>query len=246
MIKADNISFRYDKKKAQVLRDVSIEVSPGYLTVVLGHNGGGKSTLFKLLYGELVPEEGKIWTDYSVKPGDGRNKEDKPDFSTVQAMRQKVAFVSADSPLFESFDVTGNVELFKALYPDFDEAEFRKLLEYLALDIKPGKYFKELSTGEYMKLRIAFALARKPEIIIMDEPFANLDPVVKTDIMELLHERITGENLGVLVSTHLLEEINDRADYIYVLENGRITKSGDRESLFEKEGADSLRGLLNH
>ena len=245
MIKADNISFRYDKKKAQVLTDVSIEVIPGYLTVVLGHNGGGKSTLFKLLHGELVPEAGTIIIGSSAITGDGRNGEEKLDFGTVQAMRQKVAFVSADSPLFESFDVNGNVELFKVLYPDFDEAEFRKLLEYLALDIKPGKYFKELSTGEYMKLRIAFALARKPEIIIMDEPFANLDPVVKTDIMELMHERITGENLGVLVSTHLLEEINDRADYIYVLENGRITKSGDRESLFEKEGADSLRGLLN-
>lgn len=243
MLKAENLVFRYIKGKGKVIDDVSIEVREGFLTVLLGHNAGGKSTLFKLLYGALLPESGNIYYGSEGSPV-------KLDNETIRDLRQKAAMISEEFPLFATLDISENIEVYASLYPEFDREEFESLCALFGLTGKENKekFMKqqpdELSTGEYVKLKLAFAFARHPELVIMDEPFANLDPVVKTDIMELLQDRISKENIGVLLSTHLLEEINDTADYVYVIENGRIVKSGDRESLFEGEGVNELRKLL--
>ncbi len=252
MIKAENLKFRYDKKKSLLITDVNIEVKEGYMTVVIGHNAGGKSTLFKLLYGALIPESGSIYYGFSdddAYPEDER-KQVKLDFDTTAAMRRKTAMISEEMPMFSTLDISQNIELYASLYPEFDREEFEKLSKDMGLTGGESRerFYKflptELSTGEYVKFKLCLAFARHPKLMIMDEPFANLDPVVKTDILELLQARIAKENTGILLSTHLLEEINDAADYIYVIENGRIVKSGDRESLLSEEGVNELRKLL--
>ena len=252
MIKGENLKFRYNEKKAPVLDNVSIEVREGYMTVLLGHNAGGKSTLFKLLYGALLPESGSVYYGFSEDDNYSEAFEcrlTELNFDNTVEMRRKVAMVSEELPLFATLDVAQNIEMFESLYPEFDREEFEKTANDFGLFSENKEMFyknlpTDISTGEYMKLKLALTFARHPKLLIMDEPFANLDPVVKTDIMELMQERIAKENIGILLSTHLLEEINDAADYIYVIEKGKIVKSGDRESLFEGEGVDELRKLL--
>ena len=103
--------------------------------------------------------------------------------------------------------------------------------------------FDELSTGKQMQLQLAFALARHPKLLLLDEPMANLDPVVKTDIWELLIRTIEKENISIIISTHLVEEVNDITDYIGLLDNGRLVKFGDREQILNDDLGNKNKNL---
>ena len=92
-----------------------------------------------------------------------------------------------------------------------------------------------------MKLEISFVLARRPKLILLDEPLANIDPVFKVDVLELLQKGVAENETGVLISTHLLDEISDMVDYVNVLENGRLVRSGTR---FEVLGEGQLRDVF--
>ena len=105
------------------------------------------------------------------------------------------------------------------------------------------KKFGLLSTGEKAKVETAFLLARTPKFIILDEPLANIDPVFKTDILQILQRSVADNGTGVLISTHLLDEISEMVDYIYVMKNGQIVKQGDRFELLGDEDV-SLKSIL--
>ncbi len=262
MIKVENLNYTY-KKGGFSIKNASLEIREGYLTVVLGHNAGGKTTLFKLLYGAVFPDSGSVTYSFDMAISDyfdNSGKHEKTEYNAqsftiltpenAHVMRQNVAIVSRDFPIASNLQIGEMVELYAALYPAFDRKEFENLTDYFALNSSENrddfskKCPDKFSTGEIVKLSLAFALAIKPRIIILDEPFANLDPVVKTDIMMLIQKKIAEDGLGVLLSTHLLEEINDVADYIYVIEKGSIIKSGDRESLLSEAGTTELKELL--
>ncbi len=141
------------------------------------------------------------------------------------------------------------IDYYETIYPDFKREEFAGLIKRFGVEEEKLKLARSimmggLSSGEEMILKIAAAFARHPKYMILDEPFANLDPVAKIAVTDLLHERILKNEMGALVSTHLLDEITDVVDYVAVIEKGRLVKFADRENIIAGEGdlSDVLKG----
>ena len=233
MLTAKNINYRYGLVKAKKedfeLQDVSLTLEPGYVSCLLGKNGAGKTTLLNLLYGMRKPKSGEIlWK--------GQRLDDR----TLADFRQEVAYVG-EAWCVESMMVAQNIEMLSILYPAFDRDYFDSLMKLAGADGCLDQVFSALSTGERMKLEISFVLARRPKMILLDEPLANIDPVFKVDVLELLQKGVAENETGVLISTHLLDEISDMVDYVNVLENGRLVRSGTR---FEVLGEGQLRDVF--
>lgn len=220
MIKLTNLNYKYDKDDFE-LKDVSLEVEPGYVTVLVGYNGCGKTTLMRNMYGSLIPKSGEIFLD-----------DKKIEFENLADYHKNVAFVGK-SLFAEYYTVEENVELFKNLYDNYDEDMFLNLINKFDLASRIDSKFGILSRGQKLKVEIAFAISVKPKYLILDEPFAGLDEISKQDIVEILQNRINEENMGVFISTHLLDEIEDIADFIIMMKGGRIIKQGDRDSVIK-------------
>ena len=232
MIKAENISFKYGIGSKFSIQDLSITVEEGMISCLIGKNGCGKTTALKLLYGMLTPSSGAVYAD-------GKKLSAK----TLAKYHEDTAFVGDAAWCDKDRTLEHNVELLSLLYPSFDREYFDKLLKEAGIGDKTDKTLRMFSTGEAVKAEISFALARRPKLLIMDEPLANLDPVYKTDILELLQDAVAEEGTGILLSTHLLDEIEDVTDMICLMDNGRITKSGDRFEMLGDNGEKRLRDL---
>lgn len=224
-----------------VIDNISFELNNGYMTCLLGRNGAGKTTLMRLIYGLLKKKSGDvIWKNESIF---GKNYAHNLEF------RRKVAYVGDEEFFMEKLTMDENVSLLSCLYENTETPFSYELYEeYLkALRLKKAdseKCYRELSTGQRMKFKLAYTLARQPELVLLDEPLANLDPVAKTDITELLHQRVTADNMGVFMSTHLVDEISDMTDYILLMDNGRLVTYGDREQVLTENGSGSLREYI--
>lgn len=235
MIEAKNLKFKYGPSGADKfeIKDVSIKPEQGYISCLLGRNGSGKTTLLKLLYGVLKSRGGSlIWNG------------EKLSIRNIAAYRQEAAFVGAGGWCAEELSIKRNTEIFSTLYPGFDNAYYEELLDMAGLAGDMDKICMSLSQGQRMKAEIVFALARRPKFLLMDEPLANLDPVFKTDILELIQKSVSENETGVLLSTHLCDEISDIVDMIYVIEDGRISRSGSRFELLGAAGERDLKELF--
>lgn len=231
MLEARNLSYGYGGigKEAFWLRDVSLKLETGYISCLLGKNGAGKTTLLNLLYGMRKPKGGEIlWN------GERLTERWFPEF------RREVAY-AGEAWCAESMTVEQNLEMLSILYPSFDRKYFDDLMKLAGTDGVLDKEYAVLSTGERIKTELAFLMARRPKLMLLDEPLANIDPVFKVDVLELLQKCVAENETGILISTHLIDEISDVVDYVNVLEDGRLTKSGTR---FDVLGEGSLRDVL--
>ena len=236
MITAKNLNFNYGlfrpKEDRFAIRDVSLEIKPGFISCLLGNNGAGKTTLLSLLYGFINPKSGIVC--YDGRPIDRKN---------IASYHRDVAYCG-EKWCADGLTVEKNAEMLSTLYPAFSKELFNKYMEIAQADRTYDKTFGELSTGQKVKVEIAFLLARKPKFILMDEPLANVDPVFKTDILEILQNSVAENGTGVFLSTHLLDEITDIVDYIYVLKNGSLIKQGSRLELLD-DGHGSLKDIMS-
>lgn len=257
MIKCSNIHFHYNNKKSGFqIKDISLKIEPGYFTCLLGHNGAGKTTLLKLLYGMLMPESGDVVFDgkniSNEKKYDGKDiaesefhagyEREKLTLKNIDKYHQMCAYVGEEWCI-PFLSVMDNVDTLSVLYPGFDWKLYGSLLKKLEFNEPDTLYFR-LSTGQQMKVQLCFQLARRPKYIILDEPLANLDVVAKRDIIEALQQGIKEWDMGVIMSTHLLDEISDVVDYIAVMEKGRLCEYGERDEIFAKHDTDSLRDVM--
>lgn len=161
------------------------------------------------------------------------------------AYHREAAFVGNVTWFFEDFSMEENANALKSLYTSFDEKEYARLLQLFGLQVQESKKkYVELSTGEKMLFQLAFVMARHPRLLLLDEPFANLDPIVKVDLAQLFQEKIQQENVQIILSTHLVDDISDMVDYIGVVKDGQMVKFGDREAIFEGSGVDGLREYI--
>lgn len=270
MLKVENFGYKYGKSKFEI-KDVNFSLEDGYLMCLVGKNGAGKTTLLKGIYGLLEPENGAvIYNNVCVvegkkgahtagnksnqvngsqenesreKSGKAKNRLEKS--GNLSAYHREAAFVGNVTWFFEDFSMEENANALKTLYPSFDENEYDRLLQLFGLQAQEiKKKYAELSTGEKMLFQLAFVMARHPRLLLLDEPFANLDPIVKVDLAQLFQEKIQQENVQIILSTHLVDDISDMVDYIGVVKDGQMVKFGDREAIFEGSGVDGLREYI--
>ena len=238
MIKAEGLGYHNRKFKMQ---DVSFELEDGYILTLLGRNGAGKTTLLDMLYGVLKPNKGHVyWNDVDVTGVQAIEAQ-----TEYGHFRDEVAYVSGKVWCMDEILVEQNIALFSGLYQHWDEERFETILERLRFPKERlQERYGELSTGQKMQVQIAFHLARNPRLLLMDEPMANLDPVVKTDLWDLLSHQCRDEDMGLIISTHLVEEINDITDYIAVLKDGYIAAYGECGRLLSENQCSDVRELM--
>ena len=234
MIEVNNLQYRYGiTKESFAIRDVNIRLETGMITCLLGKNGAGKTTLLRLLYGMYHSGKGEIlWNGKKV---DSRN---------LAEYRTEVAYIGDEEWCTEGMTVRENTDLLKLLYPSFDGEYYEKLIRLAGMKKELDQEYFKLSKGQKVKAELAFTLARRPKMLLLDEPFANIDPVFKTDILELIQNSVAENETGILVSTHLTDEISDIVDQILIMESGSIVRSGNRFELLGSDGEKSLRDIV--
>ncbi|MBE5876636.1 MAG: ABC transporter ATP-binding protein [Lachnospiraceae bacterium] len=206
-----HVSGRQKKfgKKKFVLEDVNFALPKGFMMGVSGVNGAGKTTLVdyiihpnKQYEGEILINGEEIHTNHT-------------------RLREKIAWVSEDNSFLEARTAKQNAELLGSLYENFDMKIFYQALQKMGMT--PGNNLRNMSRGERMRFQIAFAMAHKPVLYVLDEVTAGMDPVFRIDFFRLMHE-VLDEETSVLMVTHIEEELDKKMDYIGVMENGRMVE----------------------
>lgn len=196
------------KGKKFHLDHVSFTLEPGYMMGLAGKNGAGKTTLIKYILDEKYVFEGDILLDRkSVK-------------ANRQEVLDEIGFVSEDNAFFSKFTISQNIELMGPFYSKWDRTLFEKYLSQMGLYI--GQKVGSLSRGEYMKFQLALAMAHQPKLYILDEATAGMDPIFRKEFFRLLRQVIMDEKASVLMITHIEEELEEKMDYVGIMEGGKL------------------------
>ncbi len=190
------------------LNQITFELEPGYMMGLAGKNGAGKTTLVKYILDEKYTFEGEIWVAGKSVKKDRR------------AVLDEIGFVSEDNVFFEKFTIHQNVELLGPFYSKWDKTLFEKYLSQMGLYM--GQKVGALSRGEYMKFQLAFAMAHQPKLYILDEATAGMDPIFRRELFKVLRQIIMDEVSSVLMITHIEEELEEKMDYVGVMDNGQL------------------------
>ncbi|RLD47155.1 MAG: LPS export ABC transporter ATP-binding protein [Bacteroidetes bacterium] len=224
-LRADNLVKIYKQRK--VVNDVSIEVSQGEIVGLLGPNGAGKTTSFYMIVGLIKPFSGKIFLD---------NKELTKE-PMYRRARYGVGYLAQEASIFRKMTVEDNllsVLQFTKLSKKEQQNKVESLLEEFGLAHIRKSMGISLSGGERRRTEIARALAVDPKFILLDEPFAGVDPIAVEDIQSVV-SRLKERNIGILITDHNVRETLSITDRAYLLFEGEILKSGTSAELVEDE-----------
>ncbi|MGT2750083.1 energy-coupling factor ABC transporter ATP-binding protein [Streptococcus orisasini] len=217
--------------EGRALFDVDLEIKDGSFTAFIGHTGSGKSTIMQLLNGLNTPTEGTVYVDdVAIKP-DSKNKD-------IKSIRKKVGLVFQfpESQLFDETvlkDVAFGPQNFGVSQEDAEKLAREKLaLVGISEELFEKNPF-ELSGGQMRRVAIAGILAMEPSILVLDEPTAGLDPKGRRELMNLFQE-LHHQGMTIVLVTHLMDDVSNYADWVYVLEKGRIVLSGSPKSVFQE------------
>jgi len=202
------------------LKNINITLESGYIMGFIGPNGAGKTTAIKLIMSLIRRDAGEIRVFGLDNIKDGVR------------IRDRIGFVYDECFFYDELTIRENRRIIAPFYSRWDDGVFHGYLERFALP--PRKKVKELSRGMKMKLALAVALAHHADLIIMDEPTAGLDPVFRSELLEILLELIQDENKGVFFSTHITTDLDRIADYITFINQGEIVFSEPREAILER------------
>ena len=217
VIDAKHISKRLSQFE---LSDIDFRLDEGYIMGLAGRNGSGKTTLLHLLLG--------MYTDYT-----GNCLVFDMDFKDhAQAIKDRIGWVLHDEVFCGNRQLISNATHYGKYYSNYSE---EMLLRYLLMfDLNPIQRYGKLSKGEQLKFQLAFALAHNPKLLIMDEPAASFDPEFRKIFYQLVNDFMKDGKHSVIISTHLLSELEEKADYLMYLKDGKMTYYGDMESFRDK------------
>lgn len=202
------------------LDDVSFRLEPGYIMGFIGPNGSGKTTTIKLIMNLIKKDCGEI----KIFGMDHVEDEKK--------IKDRIGFVYDESYFYENFTIEKMKSVIAPFYSQWDDEQFYHYLK--VFELKSTYQIKELSKGMKMKFAIAVALSHHAELLILDEPTAGLDPIVRREILEILHGEILSEHTSILISTHIISDIENIADYITYLNSGKLVFSDSKDDLLAK------------
>jgi ABC-2 type transport system ATP-binding protein len=200
---------RYGQRWA--LTDCTLSVPAAHVVGLVGPNGAGKTTLLSLAVGMLAPTSGTIEV-LGGRPASGR------------AQLARVGFVAQDTPVYSGLSVADHLKLGAKMNPGWDAALARDRIEHLGLD--PRQRAGKLSGGQRAQLALTLAVAKRPELLILDEPIASLDPLARREFLESLAEFIAGSQVSVVMSSHLVSDLERVCDYLIVLVASRVHLAG--------------------
>lgn len=230
LINARGITKSYNGTAA--LNEVSLSVPSGCVTGFIGVNGAGKTTTIRALMGLMELDAGTV-----VVFGEpfGPNADD----ATARRLKERIGVVFDTCPFIGDLPVKTAGTLMKASYPAWRQGRFEDLLDRFGLD--PKKKIKDLSRGMGMKLQLACALAHDPDLLILDEATAGLDPMARDEILDLLRDFMTDDNRGILISSHITTDLEKIADRIVCIDQGRIAFDLEKDEITDLAGVARCR-----
>ena len=221
----ENLVKRY--KKRVVVNEVSIELNQGEIVGLLGPNGAGKTTSFYMIVGLIRPNEGRIFLD----------DQDITSQPVYKRARNGISYLAQESSVFRKLSVEDNIKAVLEV-SDIPKEEQIERLETLISEFGLHKIRTslgyQLSGGERRRTEIARALALKPKFILLDEPFAGVDPIAVEDIQSIV-SHLKEKNIGILITDHNVHETLSITDRAYLLFEGRILKAGTASQLADDE-----------
>ena len=227
---ATNLCKTYSKRK--VVDNVSIEVSRGEVVGLLGPNGAGKTTTFYMITGMIKPLSGKISLDSL----------DITDMPMYKRALNRIGYLAQEASVFTKLSVEDNImlvlEMIEPLASKREERLEQLLDEFSIMHIRKSKAYT-LSGGERRRVEIARCLVPNPNFILLDEPFAGIDPIAVEDIQKII-QKLKKKNIGIFITDHNVRETLTITDRSYLLYNGQILKSGTTKELTEDEEAKKL------
>jgi ABC-2 type transport system ATP-binding protein len=214
VLQTDGLSKRYGRRLA--LSDCTLTIPPGHVVGLVGPNGAGKTTLLQIAAGMLAPTSGTI----SVLDG-------QPASGTAQLAR--VGFVAQDAPTYAGLSIRDHLRLGAHLNPGWDARLAEDRITKLGLDQRQraGK----LSGGQRAQLALTLAIAKRPDLLILDEPVASLDPLARREFLQSLMAFVADHGSSVILSSHLVSDLERVCDYLIVLVASRVRVAGEVDEL---------------
>ncbi|MFC7263822.1 ABC transporter ATP-binding protein [Streptomyces lutosisoli] len=215
-IEAAALGMRFGRRGGWALRDCTFRLPAGRVCAVVGPNGAGKSTLLALAAGLLAPTEGSIAVLGKV-PG---------------AARERVGFVAQDKPLYPQLTVAETLRMGADLNTDrWDAATAERIVA--GGDLNPKSRIRTLSGGQCTRVALALALAKRPELLLLDEPMADLDPLARHEMMGLLMAQAAQFGTTIVMSSHVVAELEDSCDHLLLVDGGRVRLAGEIDDLLD-------------
>jgi ABC-2 type transport system ATP-binding protein len=208
------VSYRHGR--VQALRDCSLALPPGRVVGLIGPNGAGKTTLLHLLVGLLRPDHGEVRV-FGREPGGDPETLDR------------VAFLAQDKPLYGGFTVAETMRMGSYLNSHWSQEFAEERLHGLGIPL--GRKVRRLSGGQRSQVAITLAMAKRPDLIVLDEPLADLDPLRRHEVMADLMAQTAETGMTVVLSSHVVAELEETCDHLVVLGAGRVQVAGELDDV---------------
>jgi ABC-2 type transport system ATP-binding protein len=216
VLRAQGLGKRYGRREA--LSDCTLEVPARRVVGLVGPNGAGKTTLLNLAVGLLTPTSGTIEV-LGGRPADG------------PAQLAKVGYVAQDTPTYPGLSIEEHLRFGARLNPGWDDALARERISRLGLDL--GQPARRLSGGQRAQLALTLGIAKRPELLVLDEPVASLDPLARREFLQSLMEAVAEHGMSVVLSSHLVADLERVCDHVIVLVESRVRLAGDLDTVLE-------------
>ncbi len=216
MLESINVNKKYGRCRA--VDGVSLQITPGHIYGLLGPNGSGKSTWMKIAAGLIIPDSGDmLFNGEKVGP----------------ASKASIAYMPTEPYFYSYMRISDAAKYYQDFFEDFDMQLFEKLLS--DMDLTPDLKVRTLSSGMTAKLKIAITLARRADIYLLDEPLNGIDLLAREDIIRAIISCMD-DQAALVISSHLVEELEKVIDMVIFMRDGRAVMSGDVEELRDKTG----------
>ena len=201
------------------IRDLDLDIPRGYVVGLIGENGAGKTTLIKCITGANIPDSGEVRL-FGSQERDGSEG--------------RLGVVFDECHFFQQMNGAQIGKLMSFLFPNWDDGRYAELMS--SFDIPLDKRIKDYSRGMRMRIQVAVALSHSPDLVIMDEATAGMDPAARDEFLDLVMEYMQDEGHTVVMSSHITSDLEKIADYIVFIHQGRIVMNGPKDEILENYG----------